>query len=338
MTLTSTDPRDAVKRFKGSYRTLLTCHRNPDGDAIGSELALAELADRLGIKTVIVNRDPTPANLALLPGADRIVVTSTLPEDFPEGFDLVITVECPGLDRTGFEGLTRLPILNIDHHPANPAYGVVNFLDETSPAVGEMVWKMYGEIGIVPTPAAATNLYTALSTDTGDFKYSNATERAFRTAAEMVDCGAEPAMVAELVHGNRSEASVRLLGEVLRSLRIENGGRLAVITADEEAFRRSHAGPEDSEEIVNIPRSIAGVEAVVFLKQSEPGTVKVSFRSRGEFDVRTVAAGFGGGGHRNAAGCTITGDLADAEREVTAALVDALARPSHRFRNEDGEG
>ena len=324
MTPTSTHPRDAVKRFKGAYRILLTCHRNPDGDAIGSELALAELADRIGVGAVIVNRDPTPANLALLPGADRIVVADTLPEDFPGDFDLVITVECPGLDRTGFEGLTRLPILNIDHHPANPGYGVVNYLDEVSPAVGEMVWRMYGEIGIVPTPAAATNLYTALSTDTGDFKYSNATEQAFRTAAEMVDCGAEPAEVAEMVNGNRSEASVRLLGEVLRSLRIEYGGRLAVMTADEEAFRRAQAGPEDTEEIVNIPRSIAGVEVVVFLKQNEPGIVRVSFRSRGTFDVRAVAAGFGGGGHHNAAGCTISGDLEDAKRRVTTALADAL--------------
>jgi phosphoesterase RecJ-like protein len=183
---------------------------------------------------------------------------------------------------------------------------------------------MYGEIGIVPTPAAATNLYTALSTDTGDFKYSNATERAFRTAAEMVDCGAEPAKVAEIVHGNRSEASVRLAGEVLRSLRIECDGRLAVMTADEEAFRRAQAGPEDTEEIVNIPRSIAGVEAVAFLKQHQAGIVSVSFRSRGNFDVRKVAAGFGGGGHRNAAGCTITGNVSDAEREVTAALADSL--------------
>jgi phosphoesterase RecJ-like protein len=324
VTAISPDPGDAVKRFKGSYRALLTCHRNPDGDAIGSELALAELADRIGVGTVIVNRDPTPANLALLPGADRIVVADTLPEDFPDGFDLVVTVECPGLDRAGFEDLTRLPILNIDHHPANPAYGVVNYLDETSPAVGEMVWRMYGEIGIVPTPAAATNLYTALSTDTGDFKYSNATERAFRTAAEMVDCGAEPAKVAEIVHGNRSEASVRLAGEVLRSLRIECDGRLAVMTADEEAFRRAQAGPEDTEEIVNIPRSIAGVEAVAFLKQHQAGIVSVSFRSRGNFDVRKVAAGFGGGGHRNAAGCTITGNVSDAEREVTAALADSL--------------
>jgi phosphoesterase RecJ-like protein len=140
----------------------------------------------------------------------------------------------------------------------------------------------------------------------------------------MMDCGAKPAEVAEMVHGNRSEASVRLLGEVLRSLRIENGGRLAVMTADEEAFRRAKAGPEDTEEIVNIPRSIAGVEAVAFLKQNEPGIVRVSFRSRGDFDVCAVAAGFGGGGHRNAAGCTIPGNISDAEREVTAALEDAL--------------
>jgi phosphoesterase RecJ-like protein len=129
-----------------------------------------------------------------------------------------------------------------------------------------------------------------------------------------------------MVHGNRSEASVRLLGEVLRSLRIENGGRLAVMTADEEAFRRAKAGPEDTEEIVNIPRSIAGVEAVAFLKQNEPGIVRVSFRSRGDFDVCAVAAGFGGGGHRNASGCTIPGNISDAEREVTAALEDALGR------------
>ena len=324
MSSTSADPRDAVRRFKGSYRVLLTCHRNPDGDAIGSELALAELADRIGVGAVIVNHDPTPENLALLPSADRIVVADTLPEDFPDAFDLVITVECPALDRAGFEDLTRLPILNIDHHPANPSYGVVNYLDETSPAVGEMVWRMYGEIGIIPTSAAATNLFTALSTDTGDFKYSNTTERAFRTAAEMVDSGAQPAMVAEMVHGNRSEASVRLLGEVLRGLRIENDGRLAIMTADEDAFRRAQAGPEDTEEIINIPRSIAGVEAVVFLKQYEPGVVRVSFRSRADLDVRTIAAGFGGGGHQNAAGCTITGDLATAERNVTAALAAAL--------------
>jgi phosphoesterase RecJ-like protein len=291
---TSTDPRDAAIKLKEAYRVLLTCHRNPDGDAIGSELAIAELAEKIGVEAVIVNRDETPANLLMLPGADRVVVSSDLPEDFPEKYDLVITVECPQIERSGFEGLTRLPILNIDHHPDNPAYGVVNYLDDES------------------------------STDTGDFRYSNATERAFRAAAEMVDAGAQPPEVANWIHNNRSLASVRLLGESLRTLRIVCDGKLALISADQEAFQRAEAGPEDTEETVNIPRSITGVQAVVYFKQWEPEVVRISLRARGAVDVRKIAASFGGGGHPNAAGCTINGTLAEVEEKVAAAVAEAL--------------
>ncbi len=324
MTLKSTHPAEAVRRLKEAYRVLITCHRNPDGDALGSELALAEMADRLGVETVIVNRDQTPANLTNLPGSHQITVADELPGDFPSAYDLVITVECPGLDRTGFEGLTRVPILNIDHHPANPAYGVVNFLDDASPAVGEMVWQMYTEAALLPSTDAATNLFAALSTDTGDFRYSNATSRAFRAAAEMVDAGARPAQVANWVHNHRSLASVRLLGEALQSLKILCGGKLAVITADRAAFERAGAGPEDTEEIVNIPRSIAGVEAVAYFKQWEDGVVRISLRSRGDVDVRAVAEHFGGGGHVNAAGCAVEGELSIVERDVAAAVASAL--------------
>ena len=324
MTAASTDPHDAAIKLKESYRVLLTCHRNPDGDAIGSELAIAELAENIGVEAVIINRDATPANLMMLPGVDRIVVADDLPGDFPEKYDLVITVECPQLERSGFEGLTRRPILNIDHHPDNPAYGVVNYLDDQAPAVGEMVWRLFSEIGVLPSPTAATNMFTALSTDTGDFRYSNATGRAFRAAAEMVDAGAQPPAVANWIHNNRSLASVRLLGESLRTLRIICDGKLALITADQGAFQRAEAGAEDTEETVNIPRSIAGVQAVVYFKQWEPGVVRISLRSRGAVDVRRVAASFGGGGHPNAAGCTIKGELADVEKKVAAAVVEAL--------------
>ncbi|MFC2144353.1 bifunctional oligoribonuclease/PAP phosphatase NrnA [Acidobacteriota bacterium] len=324
MTAISTDPRDAAIKLKEAYRVLLTCHRNPDGDAIGSELAIAELAEKIGVKSVIVNRDQTPANLMMLPGADRIVVAENLPEDFPEKYDLVITVECPQIERSGFEGLTRLPILNIDHHPDNPAYGVVNYLDDQSPAVGEMVWRLFGEIGVLPSPEAATNMFTALSTDTGDFRYSNATGRAFRAASEMVDAGAQPPTVANWVHNNRSLASVRLLGESLRTLRIACDGKLALISADQGAFERAGAGPEDTEETVNIPRSIAGVQAVVYFKQWEPEVVRISLRARGAVDVRKIAASFGGGGHPNAAGCTVSGALAEVEEKVAAAVAEAL--------------
>lgn len=327
MTNKSSDPHDAAIKLKESYRVLLTCHRNPDGDAIGSELAIAELTEKIGVDSVIVNRDATPANLQKLPGAERITVADALPEDFPEKFDLVITVECPQLERSGFEGLSRLPVLNIDHHPDNPAYGVVNYLDPESPAVGEMVWRLFGELGVLPSPDTATNLFAALSTDTGDFRYASATGEAFRAAAEMVDSGAEPPRVANWVHNNRSLASVRLLGESLRTLRILCDGKLALITADQEAFERAGARPEDTEETVNVPRSISGVEAVAYFKQWEPGVVRISLRSRGSVDVRAVAASFGGGGHTNAAGCTIEGELAEIEEMLASAMATAVGGP-----------
>jgi phosphoesterase RecJ-like protein len=187
-----------------------------------------------------------------------------------------------------------------------------------------MVWRLYSEVGVLPSGEAATNMFAALSTDTGDFRYSNATGRAFRAAGEMVDAGAQPPEVANWVHNNRSLASVRLLGESLRSLRVICNGKLALITADAEAFRRADAGPEDTEETVNIPRSIAGVEAVAYFKQWEPGLVRVSLRSRGSVDVRSVAASFGGGGHTNAAGCTIQGELSEIENKVAAAVTEVL--------------
>lgn len=320
MSRASTDPRQAVQTLSEAFRALITCHRSPDGDALGSALALAALARELGTEAVIVNRDPAPSNLALLPGAEEIRVADRPPNDFPRAFDLVVAVECPTLDRAGFEGLERTTILNIDHHPQNPAYGDVNYLDEESPAVGEMVWRMYGDAGIWPQPEVATCLYTALATDTGDFRYSNATGRAFRAAAEMVDAGAAPATIAEWVHNHRSLPSVRLLGEAIRTLELSCNGRLARIVVDQDSFRRAEAAPEDTEEIVNVPRKIAGVEAVVFCKQWEPGVVRVSLRSRGQLNVRGVAETFGGGGHLNAAGCTIEGDLERVERDVAEAV------------------
>lgn len=324
MTVTTTNPADAVVRFSQAKRALVTCHRNPDGDALGSELALVELARKMGVETVVVNHDPSPPNLRALPGSEHVEVSECLPEGFPDTFDLAVTVECPGLDRTGFDNLTALPILNIDHHPANPAYGEVNFLDPGAPAVGEMVWKMFWAAGVRPSADAAANLYVALTTDTGDFRYSNTTGRALRAGADMIDAGADPVRVAEWVHGGKSTEAVRLLGEALRTLRFICDGRCALITVDKDAFARAQAGPEHSEEIVNVPRSIAGVEAVAFFKVWQNGEVRVSLRSKGDIDVRKVAAAFGGGGHKNAAGCTLTGQLDEASYRIETALCEAV--------------
>jgi phosphoesterase RecJ-like protein len=324
VTPTGNDASLAVDRLRRARRALITSHRNPDGDAIGSELALAELAAALGVEPVIVNRDHAPANLTELPGVETVIVAEALPADFPEGFDLVVTVECPGLDRVGFDGLDRLPILNIDHHLANPGYGEVNFLDEEAPAAGEMVWTMFKVAGVAPSVSAATNAYVALATDTGDFRYSNARPRAFRTAAEMVEAGAEPSLISEWVHDGRTIGSVRLLGEALKTLRFLCDGRLASLEVDPAAFERAGADSTDTEEIINIPRAVAGVEVVVFCKQWEPGRVKVSLRSRGAVDVRSVAARFGGGGHSNAAGCSFELDLATVRSLLESTLAELL--------------
>ncbi len=328
MTLRRDDAGDAVQRLARARKALVTGHQRPDGDSLGSQLALAELAGALGVATMIVNHDPAPGTLDKLPGAELVAVSDSLPVDFPDRYDLVVTVECPELERAGFPGLDRLPILNVDHHPANPLYGEVNYVDLDAPATGEQVWQMFRAAAVKPSPAAATNAFVALSTDTGDFRYSNATGRAFRAAAEMVEAGADPTAVAQWIHGHRRAAAVHLLGEALSTLRLEGNGSIAVIELDEDAFRRSGASPEDTEDIINHPRAIDGVRAVVFLKQWERGAVRVSLRSIGAVDVRRVAERFGGGGHANAAGCTLQGDLASVREPVVAAVREALGMGS----------
>ena len=320
-TSTNDGPEAALERLRQATRVLVTGHRSPDGDCLGSALALASLAEALGTDSSVVLRDSPPMGLRELPGIDRLQVLDAPPLAFPDDYDLVLAVECPGLDRAGLDGLDRVPVLNIDHHPDNGGYGTVNYLDADAPAVGEMVWQLFPLAGVKPTTSDATNLYVALVTDTGDFRYSNATPRAFRAAAEMVTAGADPAQVARWVHASRSEGSVRLLGEALRTLELVGSGRVAVMSLDPEAFARAGATPEDTDDLVNVPRSIAGVHAVAFLKQWEAGPIRVSLRSVGDLDVRRIAASHGGGGHANAAGCTISGDLQAARRQMRDELL-----------------
>lgn len=327
MGVTSMDASAAVERLRRARRVLMTSHASPDGDALGSELALASLADAFGVASTIVNRDPAPPSLAELPGIERVTVSAELPAGFPAGFDLVVTLECPGLDRPGLDGLDRVPILNIDHHRANERYGEVDYLDEEAPAVGEMVWRMFAVAGVTPDVAAATNAFVALSTDTGDFRYSNATPRAFRAAAEMVAAGARPDTVAEWIHHRRSLPSVRLLGEALATLELRCDGQLASLQLTAESFRRAQASPAETEELINLPRAIAGVRAVALFKQWQAGVIRVSLRSKGDVDVCRVAASFGGGGHTNAAGCTLDGDLPRAAEPVLAMIAAALGAP-----------
>jgi phosphoesterase RecJ-like protein len=321
------DPNVALSRVRQAKRVLITSHSAPDGDAIGSELGFAELARQLGLETAIFNRDPHPSALDFLPGLETISVVAELPSAFDQSFDLLVALECPDPGRPGFAGLDRLPILNIDHHMDNTGYGDVNYLDQDAPAVGEMVLRMAEAARGTVTQTMGTNLYVALVTDTGDFRYSNATPRAFDAAARLVAAGARPAEIAEELWENNPARVVRLTAAVLGTLELLASGRLAVITCDRAMLEKAGACPEDTENLINIPRAIQGVKVAAFFKAFHDGAVRVSLRSRGSVNVQAVARTFGGGGHRNAAGCTIRGDLADARQVLMKSLLPLLERP-----------
>ena len=318
------DPSAVVARLRKIKRMLITSHTAPDGDAIGSELGFAELARQLGAETAIFNRDPHPASLAFLPGIESISVVSELPAAFERSFDLAVALECPDLGRPGFPGLDRLPLLNVDHHLENARYGLLNYVDEDAPAVGEMVLAMAEAANATVTETMAVNLYVALVTDTGDFRYSNATARAFSAAARLVTAGAQPAEIAEQLSEHNPARIVRLTAAVLGTLELLADGRLAVITCDRAMLEAVGAFPEDTESLVNIPRAIEGVRIAVFLKAFRDGSVRVSLRSRAGVDVQSVARIFGGGGHRNASGCTIHGNLAEARRALLETLLPVV--------------
>ncbi|HEV3073403.1 MAG TPA: bifunctional oligoribonuclease/PAP phosphatase NrnA, partial [Thermoanaerobaculia bacterium] len=316
-----------LRKIRQGNRFLLTSHVNPDGDAIGSELGLARLLRRLGKGAVVWNLDPIPAIYRPLPGSDRVHSGAEPPAGFPEKFDSIVVLECPSLDRTGIEQhLTALPVINIDHHLGNQHYGAVNWVDSAAPAVGEMVFRLAQALKAALEPEIASCLYLTLVTDTGGFRYSNATPAAFEAAAALVREGAHPEQVAQWLYESQPVAVVRLLGEMLQTLTLHHGGRIATVRLDPEMFARAGAAAGDSEGLIDHPRSIAGVDAVALIRRREDGSHKVSLRSRGEVDVEKIARHHGGGGHRNAAGYALGGEAgtAEVEREAVAEVAAAL--------------
>jgi phosphoesterase RecJ-like protein len=322
-------PEDLLRKIRQGNRFLLTSHVNPDGDAIGSELGLARLLRQLGKGAVVWNRDTIPAVYLPLPGSDRVHQGLEPPAGFPEKFDGIIVLECPSPDRTGLEQhLSALPIINIDHHLGNQHYGGVNWVDSAAPAVGEMVYRLGQALKIALDPETANCLYLTLVTDTGGFRFSNATSTAFEAAASLVREGAQPELVAQWLYESQPLATVRLLGEMLRTLELHEGGRIATVILDPDMFQRAGAGPADSEGLIDHARSVAGVNAVGLIRRRDDGSTKVSLRSRGEVDIEKIARRHGGGGHRNAAGFTTSGDLQQIRQEVVADLAAALNSPA----------
>ena len=325
----STPPEALLRRLREASRILVTSHTSPDGDAIGSQLGLARVLRSLGKSATIWDADPVPAIYQPLPGADRIRGGGEEPAGFPDNFDLLVVVECPTLERTGLADRLAgaLPVVNFDHHLGNQLYGAANWVDTAAPAAGEMVLRLARALGHEPDADTANCLLLALVSDTGGFRFSNASPRAFTAAAELAALGADPERISLWLYESRPEASLRLLGEMLGTLRRHAEGRIATVTLTPDMYRRAGAVASDSEGLIDHPRSIAGVDAVALLRDLGGGDIKVSLRSRGSsLDAESLARGHGGGGHRNAAGFRCTGELEEARERVAKEMEEGLER------------
>jgi len=304
-------------------RFLIACHENPEGDAIGSELALALALRKMGKTATVLNADPVPANLLFLPGTGTVVFT----EDGSK-YDVAVVVDCGSPERTGriCQELRKCPLLvNIDHHRTNGDHGELALVDPDAAATGLLIHRVLSAMGYEIDLDVATNIYVAVLTDTGSFHYGSSSPEAFEVAGEMVRRGVDPWAVAEQVYETQSAHRLRLLGRVLDSLEVSADGRVACITTMRKDLREFASGKDALEGFINYPRSIVGVEVAVSFREEEGGVFRVSFRSKGRVDVSAVAARFGGGGHRNAAGCTVPGTLADVKKRVHEALAAVLS-------------
>jgi bifunctional oligoribonuclease and PAP phosphatase NrnA len=318
-------PDTLLGALRGAQRLVLSGHANPDGDSVGSALGLARVLRRLGKGAVIWNRDRTPHIYSRLPGVDAIHTGESPPAGFPEAFDAVVSLECPSLDRTGLESaLGALPVFNIDHHLGNTHYGAQNWVDTSAPSLGEMIHRLARRLNVALDPETATCLYLTLVTDTGGFRFANASAEAFAAAAELVREGAAPTQVSQWIYESRPASAIRLLGELLATLRLDAGGRIASVVLESAMFERAAASAADTEGLIDVPRSIDGVEAVALVRQLSEGEQKVSLRSRGDLDVQKLALRHGGGGHRNAAGYAMRGAPDEVREAVVTELTAAL--------------
>ncbi len=300
----------------------ITSHVRPDGDSLGSSLGLYWLLRALDKDVEVIMRDPAPHAYRQLPGAAAVRVTPAV--DRP--YDAVFVIECSDMDRPGLIDLEKQFVVNIDHHSTTALFGAINWIDPTASAVGEMIYNLCKATGVRVTKEIAEGVYTALLTDTGSFHYSNTTERTFKIASELVRTGVQPAKSAEAIFGSYQWPKIELLGRVLATAKRDDTGHVAWMRQTLAMQEQTKACDEDADGFVNYPLAVGEVEAAALFKECSPGVYRTSLRSKGSVNVAKVAERFGGGGHRNAAGCTLQGSWDEIEQQVVPLLQDAVKR------------
>lgn len=313
-----------IKTLRESRELLLATHVVADGDCLGSMLAAYLAFNHNGRRVWAVHPEPVPQVYRFLPGWQEIAHPNTL-ATVPA---VALVLDCTGPDRAGEEVraiLEKVPlIINVDHHAGNQYFGHLNYVRPQAAATAELVYNLLEMLQSHLSPEVALALYTGLVTDTGCFQYENTSSETHRIAARLLEAGVVPEEVHRHLWEEKPLATLRLLGKVLPTLGLAAEGRVAWLTVTRAVLEEAGAGQEHCEGLVEYPRSLAGVEVAMLFREVSPNQVKVGFRSKRHVDVNLLAARFGGGGHRRAAGCTVFLPLEEAVKVVVEAAVAAL--------------
>jgi phosphoesterase RecJ-like protein len=315
--------RQAFHDFVARHRSfLLTTHINPDGDGLGSEAAMALWLRSLGKGVRVLNDSPVPAAFTFLTRHHPIeLFEPELAERAFDASDALIVLDVSNRQRIGRLSpvLDRhlMPVAVVDHHVTHAhGFGQVNVIEPEASATGEIVYDLIRESGTELDRDLAEALYVALMTDTGSFRFSNTDRHAHRMAADLLTHGLDPQRIHTQVYSHASAARLRFFGEVLSALELLEDGRIVTLDASPEQFQRHGLEGADTDGLVDLPRSIAGVEAVALFSEVEPGKVKVSMRSTGRVAVDQIASRLGGGGHPHAAGVMLRGTRSEARARI----------------------
>ncbi|WP_170292080.1 DHH family phosphoesterase [Heliobacterium mobile] len=313
-----------LQMLSQASKVLLIVHKVPDGDCLGSVSAMLTRLRGQGLQAIAYCDDPVPDSYRFLPAMDQVFQASTIPEFTPE---LVIVIDCADEGRIG-DGSRFLqgqaPVINIDHHVGNSQFGHINWVDSQAAACGEMIYRLCTTASWHITDDMATAIYTSLMTDTGSFQYANTTPQTLRLAADLREMGARTDEIREKVFESRPRAFVNLLAQILPTLEVSDDGRVASLTVTREAMVQAGASEGDCDGLINYPRFLAGVQVALLFKEAGEEIFRVGFRSKGNIDVYAIARQFGGGGHRKASGCTLSGTLAEVKQQVLGAVRSSL--------------
>jgi len=311
---------EAIEKYN---KYLIVSHVNPEGDSLGSQFALKALLDKLGKKSLIANESEPAQLYDFLDIRDEIIADITRKIDY----EAIIALDCPVIKRVGrikkFFKKDKV-LINIDHHISNSNFGDINWVEPYTSSCGEMVYELYKAFNVPIDYKSALLLYVAIITDTGSFAYENTSSRTHAIAAELIDRGLKPNLIYQKLYENRTAAELKLLKDALSTIKLAKDKKIAYMYVTKSMLERYGLDLDVTEGFVNYARSINGAKvAIIFLQNpQDKKRIGISFRSKGDADVDKLASLFGGGGHKNASGCIVNGELKDVIKKV----VDTVSR------------